>query len=188
MSRRIHALVSKYNSLDARQEENDLKYTALIVRNRIIDWLRRGGREPLSIVDDVLKVSRFIKEATLTREKVKHIEDDRKRYLKFFYFEEGEAYTQTYRLPNKTDNFKAFTRKTDVVKDVAVTIVLEMYCIYRESLLSDEGLKHINERYNALRKKQVSKARNEKEKRERVAHIRYLKAQIEVDRRGGVIP
>lgn len=65
--------------------------------------------DKFSIIDEVLKWSKIIEEATLTRYKVQPIKDHHKMYRKRYYFGEG-------RLPNEVVNFKAFGRKTDRVR------------------------------------------------------------------------
>jgi hypothetical protein len=128
--RGIHRLVGKYqepNTSLAKKHEQDLRYTALTLRNEIIDELRNKASLTSSLIDKVLQISKVIEETTLTREKIGFLEDYYKRAIKKFYYEEGQDYKNNYRLPNKVDNFKAFVRKDDKIKDAALVLIMEMY-------------------------------------------------------------
>jgi hypothetical protein len=105
----------------------DLRYTCLMTRNNIIQWLRKSGIDKFSIIDNILNTSKVIEETTLTRVKLVHLEEYYKTELIRFYLKEGADHGCTYKIPNKTDTFKMFGRKTDFIKDVAMTMVLEMY-------------------------------------------------------------
>ena len=140
---RIHKSVGKFqepNTSWAKRHERDLRYAGLMLRNSMIDALRKGHgiTFDLSVVNKVLELSDVIEETTLTREKIGGLETHYKEGLVQKYFHEGSEYNNNYRLPNKTNNFKAFGRKTDFVKDAAMTMVIEMYEIdqgYRKELL-----------------------------------------------------
>ncbi len=142
----LHRLVSKFhggNPLLVKQHERDLRYTALTLYNGIIDALRKGQLRDLSLIGFVVNTSKFIEETTLTREKIGGLESQYKDFLYHFYFEEGADYQHNYRLPNKVDTFERFGRKTDRIKDVALTIVREMYSddqINRREVLAEVGV------------------------------------------------
>lgn len=123
---RIEHSVSKFPWVDRGLHANDLKYTCLTLRNELIAWLRKAGCGKMNVIDRVLQISNVVEESTLTREKVGHLESYYKSVLLQKYFDEGADYQHNYRLPNKA-TFKGFGNKRDFVKDVAVTIVLEMY-------------------------------------------------------------
>lgn len=137
--------VTKYEvtcSVSGKAHINDLRHTSLTLRNSLIQWLRTGGNRPFSIIDEILTISKIIEETTLTREKTGWLESYYKRQLVNKYFDEGADYGHQYRLPNKTNNFKAFGRKTDFVKDAAITMVLEMYeqdQINRQEMIHEIG-------------------------------------------------
>jgi hypothetical protein len=126
----LHRLVGKFqesNTPLAKRHEQDLKYTALTLYNEMIDALRKGKLRTISLIRIVVDTSKIIEETTLTEEKIGSLETYYKDYLYKFYFEEGDNYRHTYRLPNKVDSFERFGKKTDRVKDIALTIVMEMY-------------------------------------------------------------
>lgn len=61
------------------------------------------------------------------RDKIINLETHHKKTLLVErHFEEGSGHQHTPRMPNETDNFKALGRKTECVKDAAVTVVIEM--------------------------------------------------------------
>lgn len=169
-------MVGKYqeaNTSLSKRHEQDLRYTMIIVINAIIDWLRNGCSKPISIIDKVLGTSKVIKESTLTRIKVQPIEDYEKGKMKRFYFTES-SYQHTYRLPNKVDNFKSLGRKTNLVKEIATEIVIEMYCIYQESLLTEEELAKVGDNHTKEQERKNRIKIKRREKRKEDARGRFL--------------
>lgn len=168
MPDKILSTVIKYNKGDDEKKEqhvHDLRYTALMVRNDMIGWLRRGcGKGKFSIIDAVLEYSKVIQRVTLTDFKVEPIEQGLKEYAVNFYFEQGADHGYNYRLPNKTNDFKRFGAKKDRVKDAAVTVVLEMYVIYQENLLTDDQVEELNSQWVESKRK-ADKARAERKKK-----------------------
>lgn len=177
---RIQHFVSKYHDTATGMgpvHVNDLRYTSMMVRNNTIAWLRKGyGRGLFSIIDEVLKWSKVIEEVTLTRYKVQSIEDQEKDYMKNFYFQEGEDYSYNYRLPNKTKTFKHFRNKTDRVREAATSIVLEMYSIHQESLLTEDEIRERNQQWcTSQLEKNIDRMKRNQRKQE--------KRRIEFERR-----
>ena len=128
----IHRLVGEFqepNTSHAKQHENDLKYSSLMLYNHIVSGLRSyGSKAKGSWVDIVLKASDVIEETTLMREQMKDDEAAYKNDLRDFYF--GQE--MQYRLPSKVRTYKAFRmKKSNKVKDYAVEIVTKMYRIDR---------------------------------------------------------
>ena len=60
-----------------------------------------------------------------------------------------------------------------------MTIVIEMYCIYRESLLSEEELKKIGADYIQHRNKKQKVAAKKLEKRREMARVQFEKIKKE---------
>jgi hypothetical protein len=166
---KIQKSVAKYHDTTSeigKSHIHDLRYTAMMVGNSIIAWLRRGCGS-FCIIDEVLKWSNIIREVTLTRYKVQAIEAQYRTYMKHFYFVEGAGHGCNYRLPNKVDNFKAFGRKTDRVKDTALTVVLEMYFVYQESLLTTDEVTEMNSwHFETQKKEQEAKAKRVKKQQD----------------------
>lgn len=139
----LHRLVGKFqdaNTPIGKQHVKDLKHTAIALYNSIIDALRKGRIQSISFIQIVTDASKHIEETTLTREKIGPLEKHYKDYLLSFYFEEGENYRHTYRKPNKVDTFERFGKKTDRVKDIALTVVQEMYeqdHLYRKEMMEE---------------------------------------------------
>ncbi|CAB9500265.1 expressed unknown protein [Seminavis robusta] len=129
--RYIHDLVNEFqepNTSLAKRHYNDVKYTSLMLFNKIVDALRkrqRGDGAGCSWFDTVLEASKIIEETTLMREQMR---DDEARYkqdlINWHCSDEGKM---MYRIPNKVKTFKQFRKKTCKVKDYAVEIVTKMY-------------------------------------------------------------
>ena len=95
------------------------------------------------------------------------IEDKCKKEIKHLYLEEGAEYAFNPRTPNKVDNFKALGRKTNHIKETAMSVTLEMHIVYCESLVSEEEIKELNIRnYEEGKQKMVAKHQRLKKKRE----------------------
>ena len=127
----IHRLVGEFqepNTSHAKQHENDLKYSSLILYNHIVNELRKPGKTLDAWVDVVLKVSEVIEETTLMRDQMKDDVLAYKNDITRFYFGEEMA----YRIPKMVKTFKAFRmKKRNKVKDYAIEIVTKMYRIDR---------------------------------------------------------
>lgn len=139
--------VSKYHDTTSevgKRHQQDLRYTALILRNELTQWLRKGrGTGKFSMIDEIIRVSNVVEETTLTRTKLASLECHYKTFLVHAHFEEGADYQHMHRLPNKTKSFKDLGLKKDYVKEAAMTMVLEMHHldqINRKEMRPDEDL------------------------------------------------
>ena len=150
----LHRLVGKFqdaNTPIGKQHVKDLKHTAITLYNSIIDALQKERIQLISFIQIVTDTSKHIEETTLAREKVGPLEKHYKDHLFSFYFEEGEDYQHTYRIPNKVDTFERFGKKTDRVKDIALTVVQEMYeqdHLYHKEIMEEVNKKNENTKEN----------------------------------------
>lgn len=104
----------------------------------------------MSAITGVVETSDIIKQATLTKEKVGHLKRHHKELLVKKHFHEGAECGNNYRLPTKCKDFKAFGRKTDFVKDAALTMVIEMCDICCRAKLTEEETEKVDERHNKM--------------------------------------
>ena len=125
----FHRLVGKYqepNTSIAKQHEQDLKYMTLVLYNSIINGLRKANFR--SFFDVVVETSQFIEGSDYVKERDRSLECTMKQSLRYFYFEDSDDYRFDHRRPTKADTFKRFaSKKTNRVKDCAITFVMEMY-------------------------------------------------------------
>jgi hypothetical protein len=116
------------NTSHAIKHYNDIKHTAMLLFNAIIDCIRRGSFNGLSFVDYVLGVSEVIEETTLMRSQLETDENMYKRDLIHWYVEGEGVVAKGYRTPSKVKTFKAFrNKKKNKAKDIAFEFVTKMY-------------------------------------------------------------
>lgn len=121
--RYIQKVVREFQGGLVRDHYKDLKYTCLILFNKIVDGLRKGNLGGISFVDTVLEASNIIEETTLMREQIKSDEAAFKRDMIYWYLED-DLEKMTYRIPSKVDTFDRFRdKKSNKAKDYAIEIV-----------------------------------------------------------------
>lgn len=101
--RYIQKVAREFQGGLVRDHYKDLKYTCLILFNKIVDGLRKGNLGGISFVGTVLEASNVIEETTL----IKSDEAAFKRDMIYWYLED-ELEKMTHRIPSKVDTIDRF--------------------------------------------------------------------------------
>lgn len=174
----INRIARKWQTEKELQEQHalDMKMSSLVVYNTMCHAFKQGKLFSLSLVDEVLKYSKVIGEATLTREFTKINESNAKANIanRYIHEQQGEVnFPYAAVATPKMTALEAFRSKHDeenLIKLYAIEMVTKMYEIWCQSLLQDEeeGVKAAIARdQKHMKKKRYDAARSLKRRHER---------------------